>query len=174
MPFTNVYGNGGLLFTVGDALLWWDALMNNRLGSATFTQTLTTPNAFNSGKQHSYALGVSNTVTRGVRVYSHSGSTAGYRTWLAAFPESKTAVAVFCNNGAANPVQLGQRVANIVLADKLGPVVTTDSKSSGVPAADLAGVAGRYRDVNSEDVVNLDVAGEEIKRGNTPLRNVKI
>ena len=174
MPFTNVYGNGGLLTTVGDLIVWWDALLQHRLGSANFTKELTTPNVFNSGKTHSYALGVSNGTFRGLRTYTHSGATAGYRAYLVAYPDQNMVIATLCNTASANPTTLSNRVAEIVLADKLAPAVALETKSSGIPATDLAGLAGLYRDTNTTEAFHLDVNGERLMRGPFTLSNAQV
>ena len=103
MPFTNVHGNGGLLTTVGD-LLKWNAFLDapgTIDGAAALVQTLTTPMTLTNGKRITYALGLSVTTRDGMRELSHSGSTAGYQTWLARYPDEHVSVAVLCNAGGA-------------------------------------------------------------------------
>ena len=158
MPFTNAHGNGGLLTTVGDLLIWWDALLNNRLGKPGLTNELVTRAVLNNGKQITYALGVSVDNYRGLLEYSHGGSTAGYRAHLAAYPEAKTAVAVVCNRADANAATLLYGVVNTILADQLQrPAVAAAANAVPVSEADLKARAGMYRDRNTEELMVLEV-----------------
>jgi CubicO group peptidase (beta-lactamase class C family) len=85
MPFTNVYGNGGLLTTVGDLLLWNENLDTPRVGGEALVDQLQTRGRLNDGSEIEYAQGLVVTTYRGVREVSHGGSTAGYQTFLARF-----------------------------------------------------------------------------------------
>ena len=168
MPFTNVYGNGGLLTTVGDLIIWWDALHNNRLGNANFTQQLVTSGVLNSGHQIAYAMGVSNGTYRGLRQVSHSGSTAGYRAYLTSFPASRTTVAVLCNNASANPAVLAERVVDVVLARQLAPVAERGQVKAAANV-DVSRFAGLYRDPNTEELVRVQLRDGKLFVGNTEL-----
>jgi CubicO group peptidase (beta-lactamase class C family) len=103
MPFTMVYGNGGLLTSIPDMLKWNDALT---AGTAPLTsdvvKQLETPRPLTDGAESNYALGLTVDTYRGVREVSHGGATAGYRTFLARWPDKGLSVAVFCNAGSAD------------------------------------------------------------------------
>ena len=123
MPFTNVIGSGGLLTTVGD-WLQWNAFLDNPAalpGGAALVQSMTKQMVLNSGKQIPYALGVSVTSREGMKEISHSGSTGGYRTWLARYPDAHASIAVMCNGGdGVNPTALAQ----VALLAALGRTAT--------------------------------------------------
>src|SRR5829696_7408275 len=88
MPFTNVYGNGGLLTTVGD-LLKWNAMLDAppaSVGGRALVEALETEGHLRSGRAIGYALGLSVGTERGARVVSHGGATAGYRTMVSRYP----------------------------------------------------------------------------------------
>jgi CubicO group peptidase (beta-lactamase class C family) len=98
MPFENVHGNGGLLTTVGDLLRWTDALARRTLGGA-LTDSLQRQGVLTSGERITYAAGLVVDRYRGTPRIGHSGATAGYRAYLARYPEQgELAVAVLCNN----------------------------------------------------------------------------
>jgi len=103
MPFTNVIGNGGLLSTVGDFLTWNANLDNPRVGGQAMVDHLQTRGRLNDGFLNEYALGLTVTDYRGVREVSHGGSTAGYQTFLARWPDEKLSVVVLCNTSGTNP-----------------------------------------------------------------------
>lgn len=170
MPFTNVYGNGGLLTTTRDIVTFWHALLNNRLGAPGFTEAMTTRATLNSGRRISYALGLTIGEYRGLAEYSHGGSTAGYRAHIATYPTERTTVAVLCNVTNAGPDALLRRVADIVLADKLAPVPARPQiKAATVPASELAAIAGLYRNRNDETVLRVELRDGQLRANGAEL-----
>lgn len=112
MPFESVVGPGGMLTTVGDWLIWSQALAEGRLGRA-LTDSLHRRMRLNSGREIRYALGLEVGDYRGVREISHSGSTAGYSTFLARYPdEGNLTIAVLCNASSASPAAYVRRLAD--------------------------------------------------------------
>jgi CubicO group peptidase (beta-lactamase class C family) len=111
MPFMNVYGNGGMLTTVGDWLKW-NAMLDSRSMGAALVQALETTGALNDGRKIAYALGVVVTDEHGLRKVSHGGSTAGYQTFLSRYPDLKLSIAVMCNGASRNPAALEQDIFN--------------------------------------------------------------
>ena len=112
MPFTNVYGNGGLLTTVGD-LLKWNAMLDAppaSVGGRRFVEALETEGRLRGGRAIGYALGLGVGTERGMRVVSHSGATAGYRTMVSRYPGDSVSVAVICNGGGINAGGLASQV----------------------------------------------------------------
>src|SRR5215213_5078050 len=96
MPFMNVYGNGGMLTTVGDWMKWNAMLDSHSLG-APLVEALETRGVLNDGRKISYALGLTIDTYKGLKDVSHGGATAGYQTFLARYPDNKVSVGVMCN-----------------------------------------------------------------------------
>ena len=96
MPFMNVYGNGGMLTTVGDWMKWNAMLDSHSLG-APLVNALETRGVLNDGRKISYALGLTVDTYKGLKDVSHGGATAGYQTFLARYPDNKVSVGVMCN-----------------------------------------------------------------------------
>jgi CubicO group peptidase (beta-lactamase class C family) len=96
MPFMNVYGNGGMLTTVGDWMKWNAMLDSHSLG-APLVNALETRGVLNDGRKISYALGLSVGTYKGLKDVTHGGSTAGYQTFLARYPDNKVSIGVMCN-----------------------------------------------------------------------------
>jgi hypothetical protein len=67
-----------------------------------------------------------------VRRVSHTGSTAGFRAFLARYPDQQLSVALLCNIGAVNPGTVGQSVANVFL----GSAVVAQSAASAAEAGE--------------------------------------
>ena len=111
MPFMNVYGNGGMLTTVGDWLKW-NAMLDSRSMGAPLVEAMETTGVLNDGRKITYALGVVVTNERGHRKVSHGGSTAGYQTFLSRYPDLKLSIAVMCNGASRNPANIEREIFN--------------------------------------------------------------
>jgi CubicO group peptidase (beta-lactamase class C family) len=121
MPFENVYGNGGLLTTVGDLLKWNEHYDTPAAGDATMIAQQQTPGHFNDGRPHGYGLGLYVGTYKGLREVFHSGTTAGYSAFLTHFPEQRVSVAVLCNAAGVPATQYAHAVADLYLGDRLKP-----------------------------------------------------
>jgi CubicO group peptidase (beta-lactamase class C family) len=174
MPFEDVYGNGGLLTTVGDLLRWNENFVSPKVGDRAFVAEEQTPGRFNDGRPHDYGLGLYVRTYRGVREISHSGATAGYRAFLVRYPDQHVSVAVLCNSANANPTQYAHAVADLYVgsAFSAAPPVAAGGGPRGAPAAftpaasDLAAYAGRYfsEDAETELIVGLQEGALVVKR----------
>ena len=160
MPFTMVHGNGGLLSSAADLLRWNRALTEGLLGRAELTRLLETQQRLTDGRTIAYALGLSVDSWRpGVREVGHGGSTAGYRTYLARYPEAKASIAVFCNTATANPTSLAHRVMEVVL-----PRPASARKAPTPVAAEArAQLAGTYRDPRTDDWLTIAATGDFLR-----------
>jgi CubicO group peptidase (beta-lactamase class C family) len=143
MPFENVYGNGGLLTTVGDLLKWNENFTSPVVGNASFVAEQQRVGTFNDGRPHGYGLGLFVGTHQGLREVSHSGSTAGYNAFLTRFPDQHVSVAVLCNAASAQATQYAHAVADVFLADRLKPSQPTATYT--LTAADISSIAGQYR-----------------------------
>jgi CubicO group peptidase (beta-lactamase class C family) len=115
MPFENVHGNGGLLTTVGDLLIWNRHLETGSVFGPRYHELMHTRGVLRDGEQIGYASGLMIGTYAGVPEVSHTGSTAGYRAFLARYPEQQLSIALLCNVGSANPGGLGHDVADLYL-----------------------------------------------------------
>jgi CubicO group peptidase (beta-lactamase class C family) len=170
MPFENVHGNGGLLTTVGDLLKWNENFVAPKVGDAAFVRAQQETGAFNDGRAESYALGLGIGEYRGVREVSHSGATAGYRAYLARYPDQHVSVAVLCNVSTAAPTEYVHTLADRYLG---AAVAKAPARASSTPrarpqdtfhpsAADLAGFAGTYTSEEAETTFVFAVNGDSL------------
>jgi len=143
MPFENAHGNGGLLTTVGDMLRWNRNFTEMKIGGPALVEAQLRQGRLNDGRTMAYAAGLEVLLHQGLREVSHSGATAGYRGWLARYPDQGLSVALLCNTGAANPVLLGHAVADVYLAAVL-PKHAAEASVVVDPAV-LQAEAGLYR-----------------------------
>jgi len=142
MPFENVVGPGGLLTTVSDWLIWNEALANRTLGAA-WVDSLTRRMTLTGGREAGYALGLFVTSYRGVSELSHSGSTAGYSTFLARYPDrGNLSIAVLCNSTRGDAGAYAHRLADRLIPDFPPPPALDTAR---VDSASFARWAGVYR-----------------------------
>lgn len=111
MPIMNVYGNGGMLTTVGDWLKW-NAMLDSASMGRPLVDALETQGVLNDGRKIEYALGLNVSTYRGMRDVSHGGSTAGYQTFLARYPDQKVSVAVLCNGTSPSAGRLAAEITD--------------------------------------------------------------
>lgn len=157
MPFTNVYGNGGLLTTVGD-LLKWNAYLDSpaaAIGGPALVRAMETPMTLTGGRPITYALGLTVASRDGVREVSHGGSTAGYRTWLARYPGERVSVAVLCNDGTANPTALGGVVAAQLVSRPARAAIAAADSAAAMSTAELARYTGLFRAPRTQGVLRV-------------------
>ena len=123
------------------------------MGGQDLADRLQTRGRLNDGFENEYAQGLVVTSYRGVREVSHGGSTAGYQTFLARFPDHGLSVAVLCNTSGTNPSRYAHDIADIVLAGTLKdlPVV----KAVAVPPEVLERLAGVYREPSTDALLRL-------------------
>ncbi|HEX8030822.1 MAG TPA: serine hydrolase domain-containing protein [Vicinamibacterales bacterium] len=164
MPFENVHGNGGLLTTVGDLLIWNENFVNPKVGTAKALAEMQTVGHFNDGKPLDYGLGLYVNDYRGVKNVYHSGSTAGYRAHLNRFPESRTSVAVLCNGSNGDATRAANRVSDVFLGDRLRPAAAPGAAappaaalSPPPSASQLSALAGSYWSDEAETMLTAAV-----------------
>ncbi len=167
MPIMNVYGNGGMLTTVGDWLKW-NAMLDSRSMGAPLVEALETVGVLNDGRKITYALGLDVGTYKGLKEVSHSGGTAGYQTFLARYPERKLSVAVLCNGF---PPSSGDVVHSIV-DEILGPFPDGPKPPEGisVPEDQLKKYVGIWRNEKTRNANRLSVDKGELKLNGTSLR----
>jgi CubicO group peptidase (beta-lactamase class C family) len=164
MPFENVHGPGGLLTTAADWLTWNAALDAKTLGAA-WADTLVHPSRTKSGRPIRYALGITVDRYRGTREWSHGGATAGYRTFLARYPDlDRLSIAVLCNAGDADAAGLVHAIVDSLHPSL--PVATLAMDTIAMSQSVREAWVGRWRarDVNlfapaSVDGGRLRIAG---------------
>ena len=120
MPFENIHGNGALLSTVGDLLKWNQNFVTPVVGDAAFVKEQQVPGRFEDGRSHDYAFGLFIGTYKGLRRVYHSGSTAGYRSYVVRFPDEGLSIAILCNAGlSSRSGEAAYAIADLYLASRL-------------------------------------------------------
>ncbi len=159
MANTEVFGNGGMLTTVGDLQRWNQELYEPKVLGQRFVDMLETPGRLGDGSLNDYALGLGIGEYRGEREIAHSGGTAGYRAWLARYPDrDRLSLALLCNHGDINPVAVGHRVIDVFLgpADEAADAASPTPRVE-VPLEDLERWADPYLHTHTDSIVRITV-----------------
>jgi CubicO group peptidase (beta-lactamase class C family) len=126
-PTEESLGSGGVVSTVDDMLRWARHLQTRQLfGSAASWTALTERPKYADGTIGSYALGLVVGSYRGLPTVEHSGGWIGGTSQLLLFPEQQLEIVILINGAPeAHPVNLANRIADLVLADELGPATAS-------------------------------------------------
>ncbi|HVM98992.1 MAG TPA: serine hydrolase domain-containing protein [Caulobacteraceae bacterium] len=116
-------GEGAIISTVDDMLRWMAHLRTrDRFGSAASWAQLTERPKYADGRVGDYALGLLVGQYRGLDVVEHSGGVSGGSAQMLQLPNDGLDVFIMANGARdAVPPRLSQQVADIVLADRVGP-----------------------------------------------------
>ena len=153
MPFENVHGNGGLLTTVEDLLLWNENFIHGKVGGSALIEALQRRGRLNDNREIEYAGGLFMTTYEGIPEVSHGGATAGYRAMLSRYPEQRLSIAVLCNLGEIDPGELSHRIADLYLTGKKAAAPAPATVE--LPSAEIAARAGLYRNRRTGEILGM-------------------
>jgi CubicO group peptidase (beta-lactamase class C family) len=155
-PNSDNVGPTNLLTTVEDLFLWDQNFYEPKVGGPELVKQLQQRGKLNSGEEIFYAMGLGLEKYRGLPTVEHPGTDGGFAADLLRFPEQRFSVALTCNRAGAAPANLARRIADIYLADTLGPaegkavftaVTLTEEQMSAYP--------GLYLDEQDKTVVRI-------------------
>ena len=167
MPIMSVYGNGGMLTTVGDWMKW-NAMLESRSMGALLVETLETQGVLNNGHKISYALGLNVGTYKGLQDISHGGATAGYQTFLARYPDHKVSVGVLCNGSSPSAGGLAASVTDEIF----GPFPAPPTQPEGVKASteQLQKFVGVWRNEKTRMPGRFALEGDVLRFNGTPIK----
>ena len=166
LNFANA-GATSLFTTPTDLTKWLDNFRDPKVGGKAAIDRLREQAVLNSGKKIDYALGVSVGQVRGLPAVSHTGSDAGYRAYVAWFPDQEFGVAVAANVAGFNAQQAGNRVAAVYLgslmtAPEAAPPAPYAAKPEIAAPSGLAAYAGAYWSEELETRYTVSVDGGKL------------
>lgn len=158
-------GDGGLMSSVDDLLLWDKNFYDNRLGKGTLLKEMQTRGTLKNGKQIDYALGLEISHYRGLPIVEHGGALFGYRTEILRFPEQRFSVICLCNLSSANPGALSRGVADIYLKTALAPAPAhpTEKTAQMSPGSEAHAFEGKYENPQDHSALQFSVAGNTLQ-----------
>ncbi len=106
------------LFTTAEDLSLWAMNFENPVVGKEIIAKMNERGILNKGDTLSYAMGQAIGVYKGLKLISHNGADAGYRTALLRFPDQKFTVNVLSNLASFDPTGMAMKIADIYLKDK--------------------------------------------------------
>ncbi len=161
-PIEDVHGNGGILTTVSDLLIWNLALTDGRLGGPQFLKMMHERGRLNDGREIAYASGLFVSSFAGVPSITHTGGTSGYRAYLGRFPDQELSVAMLCNASNVRTRETGGKIARVYLSDAAQEPVAP--RGEVIPLEELAKKVGLYRDVQTGVPLRLVLQDDRLHR----------
>lgn len=159
MPFENVHGHGGLLTTTGDLLKWNALLQTHTIGGDKLYALRVQQGRLKNGEQIRYAGGLNVGKFNNFTEISHSGATAGYRAWLAYYPDKEITIALLSNDSRGDVIWAGNQISGILLGvEELKPV---QFEPPEVAESDIEKFNGIYRGIRTFDAFRINYQGEK-------------
>jgi CubicO group peptidase (beta-lactamase class C family) len=157
-------GDGSVMTTVEELARWDGNFYEGRVGGRALLDAMHVPARLTGGRTLDYASGLVVGEYRGLRTVRHGGSWAGYRAELLRFPEQRTSIAVLCNYSRSGPGRLSQRVADVILRDRLAPpAAPVASRAAGASAGSaVARYTGTFRNAATDDIRTLSARGDTL------------
>jgi len=144
------YSNAGAtsLFTnIRDMSKWVMNFYNHQLGDEAIIEQLTQKSKLNNGASQNYALGIVADMYKGWRQYQHSGGDAGFRTYVAVFPDLRMGFIVFSNLGNINTNDKANQLADLFIKDtttKTSPAKIDSSRTLVKDSMRIKNFAGNF------------------------------
>lgn len=155
-------GDGNLLTTVDDLLLWDRMFYSPDPEWTRFRELMLTRGVLNNGDTLAYAFGLSHGQYRDKATVAHGGGFLGFRTEMMRFPGDRFTAISLCNLGTTNPGSLVRGLADIWLFGDTGPKAeeteaaaepgdepTTPAPSIRLSESELERYAGVFSNENS-------------------------
>ncbi len=148
-------GAGGLYSTVEDLQKWDENYYTHQVGGDALQDVIHRRAVLDEGDTLVYAFGNEVSTYRGLPIEEHGGAMMGYKAHFLRFPKQHFSVIETCNLGSIDPGALARKVADVYLADVLGPRAASASGDAAAAdsvarawtpdAAALAAFAGDWR-----------------------------
>ncbi|HYP27799.1 MAG TPA: serine hydrolase domain-containing protein [Blastocatellia bacterium] len=168
-PVSNHIGDGGLLTTIDDLVLWGRNFYGNKLsGGQEFINLLLTPGTLNNGGKLNYVFGLDVEQYKGLKLFGHGGAYYGFNSDMIRFPDERFSVICLCNLSNIESGRLTRQVADIYLADvfkkgeAVGAAPPPEAKVISVPEEELSAVAGSYFNATSNNFRRLYIKGGKL------------
>lgn len=139
LSFSNV-GATSLFTTAEDLCQWSQNFENPVVGDKDIINRMNLRGILNKGDTITYAMGQVIGKYKGLKIISHSGSDAGYRSFLVRFPDQRFSVNVLSNLASFDPGGMSFKIADIYLKDKEVVAVPIIEETSSKTPVEITGV----------------------------------
>ena len=153
-------GEGGMVSTLDDMLIWQKNLAHPTVGSAAMWARMKTPAVYANGTTSLYGLGLVSARYRGLHAIGHGGGVAGGRSDSQYYPEAEFGIVILGNHDELAPFSIARRIADACLGTALAPPRRAED------LAPLLRQSGMYRKIGGDDLFELRVRDGEPVFGN--------
>lgn len=161
MPFEDTYGHAALLTTTAD-LIRWNTWLTERKWGDRFETLRLMPYIFENGTKTEYTCGALFVRdVNGQEEICHTGSTAGYRSWLAYYPELKLSVAYLSNDASVPSISVARKVSDIFIGAHALTLPVKNNPSS-ISSTDPPRQAGIYKRAGGPQVLEWVWQGDSL------------
>lgn len=140
---SGVIGSSGIVSTPSDLAKWGHALNTGGAGRASIITAMNKRTVLANGNTAVASNGQEFREFRGLKTWSHGGSSGGFRSFLLRIPDEKIAIAVIGNRSDFKKAAFAFDMAEALLADRLAPEVEPDM--SPETTATLDSYVGDYQ-----------------------------
>jgi CubicO group peptidase (beta-lactamase class C family) len=147
---SSAYGQGGIYSSLHDLAKWVGNFRTRQIGTDAVHELIRTSGTLNNGESTGYGFGLFVEDWRGVPRLSHGGSSAGYRSYVAYFPEQQLQIIAKGNWTGMNSAGIVNALAERLLADALDAPVPRERSREVTEeepytfSGDLQRYVGRY------------------------------
>jgi len=145
------------LFTTVEDLSLWAMNFENPVVGTDIIGKMNMKGTLNKGDTINYAMGQGIGVYKGLKMISHNGADAGYRTCLFRFPDQKFSVNILSNFASFDPSRMALMIIDIYMKDKevteipkkeaelkTAPKVISDNNNIKIDHDTLLSYCGKY------------------------------
>lgn len=146
LNFSNVVGSTGIKTTAGDLCKWADNFRMKKIGNSEIFRLMAQKGLLGNGDSISYAMGQSISNYKGYYTIDHSGSDAGFRSYLLRFPDMDLSIIILGNDGSMDAGKLAYQIADILLSTKSATVEKPNNitPTTGIPLTLERSILERY------------------------------
>jgi D-aminopeptidase len=149
-------GEGGMVSTLEDMLIWQANLANPKVGTAEMYHGMATPSVYRNGTTALYGMGLVSAPYRGLACVGHGGSVAGGRSQSMRLPNERLGIVILGNRDDLAPFSLARRIADAELGAKMA------NARNDADWQHLAAVVGMYREDGGDDLFEIAVEDGEL------------
>ncbi|MEM9085015.1 MAG: serine hydrolase [Pseudomonadota bacterium] len=140
---SGVIGSSGIISSPRDLVRWGHALNTAQIGNANIIHAMNKRTRLANGNMAVASNGQEYREYRGLKTWSHGGSSGGFRSFLLRIPEENVVIAVIGNRSDFLKAAFAFDLAEALLADRLEPAPEPDMAPETI--AELDSYAGDYR-----------------------------
>ena len=170
---SSAYGQGGMYTTMDDLVKWLRNLSAGTVGGPEVLQQMRERGVLTNGDTLDYAFGLVIDEWQGLDRISHTGSSAGYRAYLAWYPSEELGILIKANRADFNVTRTGELLADAYLqVMSREPEAAKEREEQPTPKIEPLSTAERNACLGSYYSPELDVWYDMVEQdGQLALKN---